>query len=169
MSLSADIRKKLLESFKAELADHIRTITDGLLAIEQGEIAGAVRKETLDDVFRAAHSLKGAARAVGAAMVEQLAHALESILDAIRKETIELSAELFTACYQSLDTIQMVQASYETGETTPPAQALMMRAHLDTFRPKDNAKKQVAAMAPSQPKVAEKAPGGPIWPSRAHL
>ena len=134
MSLSADIRKKLLESFRAELADHIRTITDGLLSIEQGNAESEACQATMDEVFRAAHSLKGAARAVGAVMIEQLAHALESILDGIRKRKIAPSAALFTTCYEALDTIQMVQGSYEAGETTPPAQALVMLARLDEFK-----------------------------------
>ena len=152
MSLSTDIRKKLLESFRAELADHIHTITDGLLSIEQGNVASESCKATMDDVFRAAHSLKGAARAVGAVMIEQLAHALESILDAIRKEQIAPTAELFTMCYQALDTIQMVQGSYEVGDSTPPAQALITLAQLDAFR-----------AAKNQPQAV---PAGPVSPSK---
>ena len=65
MSLSAKIREQLISSFRAELAEHIQTMTDGLLALEQGTLASEGRQSTLDEIFRAAHSLKGAARAVG--------------------------------------------------------------------------------------------------------
>jgi two-component system chemotaxis sensor kinase CheA len=134
MSLSAKIREQLLSSFRAELAERVQTMTDGLLVLEQRKITGEQRQELLRDVFRAAHSLKGAARAVGVSAVEQLAHALEDVLGAMQKDAIELEPELFNACYRALDTIQLVQSVYESGGTTPPAQALKALADLDPFR-----------------------------------
>ena len=58
MSLSDKIRQQVLSSFRAELAEHIQTMTDGLLAIEQSSLSGEARQLTLDNIFRAAH--KGA-------------------------------------------------------------------------------------------------------------
>lgn len=133
MSLSASIREQLLESFRTELAEHIQTMTDGLLALEQGKLIGETRKTTLDEIFRAAHSLKGAARAVGVIAIEQLAHNLESVLDSLRGESLGVTPALFTACYQALDAIQIVQAAYETGETTPPTQALQALGDLEAL------------------------------------
>jgi len=124
MSLSAKIREQLISSFRAELQEHIQTMTDGLLALEQNAISGEARQTTLEDIFRAAHSLKGAARAVGVTAIEQLAHALEDLLDTIKNDTAELTPELFNACYQGLDAVQTVQVAYESGETTPPLEAL---------------------------------------------
>jgi two-component system chemotaxis sensor kinase CheA len=135
MSISAKIREELIGSFRAELNEHIQTMTDGLLALEQGSVSGKKRQAMLENTFRAAHSLKGASRAMGVAVIEQLAHALEGILDRIQHDAIELTADLFTACYQALDAIQAVQAAYEAGETTPPVQALQALAALDPFRP----------------------------------
>ncbi len=134
MSISAKIREQLISSFRAELAEHVQTMTDGLLALEQGRVEGEQRQSTLETVFRAAHSLKGAARAVNITVIEQLAHALENALDAMQRDVIELTPELFTACYQALDAIQAVQAAYESGETTPPLQALQALAALEPFR-----------------------------------
>lgn len=39
MSLSEEVRARLLASFRAELAEHIQTLTDGLLALEQQTVA----------------------------------------------------------------------------------------------------------------------------------
>jgi two-component system chemotaxis sensor kinase CheA len=133
MSLSAKIREQLISSFRAELAEHVQMMNDGLLALEQGRVRGKERQTLLEDIFRAAHSLKGAARAVGVTVVEQLAHALESVLDAIQHDAIELSSELFNACYQTLDAVQAVQTAYEAGETTPPLQALQALSVLAPF------------------------------------
>jgi len=124
MSLAGNIRDQLLKSFRAELSEHIRTMTDGLLAMEQGRAdppTGIGKRATLDNTFRAAHSLKGAARAMGVTAIEQLAHALENILDGLRRETLQPSSDLYTACYQALDAIQSVQALMKPERPPRPA------------------------------------------------
>jgi two-component system chemotaxis sensor kinase CheA len=132
-SLSAKIREQIISSFRAELSEHLQTMNNGLLALEQGAIKEEERAETLRTIFRAAHSLKGAARAVGITIVEQMAHALESVLDALQKDTLQPSQELFNASYQALDAIQLVQEAYEKGETTPPLQATQSIMALDAL------------------------------------
>lgn len=134
MTLSARVREQLISSFRAELAEHVQTMTDGLLALEQHRVTGRERRTTLEDTFRAAHSLKGAARAIGATVIEQLAHALEDVLAGMQQEALEPSPELFTTCYRALDAIQAVQAAYEAGETAPPVLALQVLAELEPFR-----------------------------------
>jgi two-component system, chemotaxis family, sensor kinase CheA len=136
MSLSARIREQLISSFRAELAEHVQTMMSGLLAIEQGLAGSGAALESqpsLDDTFRAAHSLKGAARAVGITVIEELAHSLESALDGLRKQTLQPSPELFNACYHTIDAIQAVQTAFEGGATTPPLQALQALAELGPF------------------------------------
>ncbi len=157
MSISASVRERLLNSFRAELKDHIQTMTDGLLALEQQTVAGDARQETLDQVFRAAHSLKGAARAIGVTMVEQLAHALEDILDALRRAAIEPSADLYTICYQALDAIQEVHAAYEGGAVTPPVAAMQALVALQAFQ-SERAQPPMAAPEPPPDPVGEALP-----------
>jgi two-component system chemotaxis sensor kinase CheA len=134
MSLSAEIRKQLVSSFHADLAEHVQSMTDGLLALEEGQQAGEERQATLVDIFRSAHSLKGAARAVGVTAVEQLAHALEEVLTGMQREMVELTPELFSACFQSLDALQAVQTAYDVGTTSPPIQALEAIVSLEPFQ-----------------------------------
>jgi two-component system chemotaxis sensor kinase CheA len=134
MSLSAKIREQIISSFRTELVEHLQTLNDGLLALEQKKVSGEARVELLGNVFRAAHSMKGAARAVGVSAIEQLAHALEDVLGAIQSEKLKPSAAMFDACLKSLDAIQAVQASYEAGETTPPPIALQSLVALEPFR-----------------------------------
>lgn len=131
MSISSKVREQLLNSFRAELAEHIQTMTDGLLTLEQ---QGHAQGVDLDAVFRAAHSLKGAARAVGATVIEQLAHALEDMLDGLRKEGAAPTPDFFNACYRAMDAIQAVQADYEAGVVTPSSDALEILQSLETFR-----------------------------------
>ena len=134
MSLAAKVREQLISSFRVELSEHVQTMNDGLLVLEQGTVDGEQRKITLENIFRAAHSLKGAARAMGVTMVEQLAHALESMLDDLQTDSIQPTTQLFTASYRAVDAIQIVQAAYEAGKTTPPMEALQALADLEQTR-----------------------------------
>jgi two-component system chemotaxis sensor kinase CheA len=163
------IREQLISSFRAELADHVQTMTDGLLALEQGRLAGDRRQLTLEAIFRAAHSLKGAARAVNVTVVEQLAHSLEGVLDAIQLGMLKPTAELYTACYRALDAIQAVQAAYEAGETTPPMEAVIALTELEALRSEPDAVQQKGTRpSPVQgtiPVRDARAPSEPIWAS----
>lgn len=134
MSLSIKIREQIISSFRAELAEHVQTLNDGLLAVEQQRISGPEKEETLGNLFRAAHSLKGAARAVGVNAIEQLAHALEDVLGALQHDKLVPTPEMFTACYKAVDAIQATQVAYEDGETTPPSESLQALMALGAFR-----------------------------------
>ncbi|OGV96298.1 hypothetical protein A2W24_06220 [Microgenomates group bacterium RBG_16_45_19] len=134
MSLSTKIRDQIISSFRAELAEHVQVLNDGLLAVEQQRVSGAEKEETLGNLFRAAHSLKGAARAVGVNAIEQLAHALEDVLGALQHNKLVSTPVMFTACYKAIDAIQATQVAYEDGETTPPSQSLQALVALEEFR-----------------------------------
>ena len=134
MVISEKIRAQIIANFRAELNEHVQTLNEGLLAMEQNRIPVAEREERMATIFRAAHSLKGAARAVGVGAIEQLAHALEDVMGGLHKNTLAASSELFTACYKVVDAIQTVEAAYEAGETTPPIESLVALAGLEPFR-----------------------------------
>ena len=71
--------KKLLDLFEGERVTHSKTLVTEL---QQGMTAGFDEKAK-HSMFRAAHSLKGAARLVSNAAIERTAHALESLIQEI--------------------------------------------------------------------------------------
>ena len=75
------LRAKLLEVFDVEYREHLEAIRRMLAALEDTGLASAGRD--LAEATRRAHSLKGAARAVGLDEVEKLAHGLESLFIAV--------------------------------------------------------------------------------------
>ena len=72
---------QLHQLFKAESTEHLARLDDGLLRLEKNCKEQAV----LEEVFREAHSMKGAARMLGLSKIETAAHGLESILNTARK------------------------------------------------------------------------------------
>lgn len=76
---------KYAELFRTETREHLVAIDDALSALRAGEGRTAV-----DALFRSVHTIKGMAGAMGYAAVEQLAHALESLLAAQRAQPGDL-------------------------------------------------------------------------------
>jgi two-component system chemotaxis sensor kinase CheA len=80
---------QLHQLFKAESTEHLARLDDGLLRLEKNCTDQAV----LEEVFREAHSMKGAARMLGLPKIETAAHGLESIFNTARKGESTLTAE----------------------------------------------------------------------------
>jgi two-component system chemotaxis sensor kinase CheA len=98
-----------------DLADQVRALEEGLVALEGAE-PGAVRDETLRAVFRAAHGLKGSARAAGFPRIEATCHAMESLLGAARDGGRVLSADDASALLAAVDALRAAQRRLDGGE-----------------------------------------------------
>jgi len=76
MSMSNDeLQQLLLATFADQAKEQLQTINQRLLALEEAE--GDDKGPLLEEIFREAHSLKGASRAVDLGRVETVAHKLE--------------------------------------------------------------------------------------------
>jgi two-component system, chemotaxis family, sensor kinase CheA len=106
MSEDAEFRKRLLTAFRAEANEHIQAITSAILDLEK---SGAAKD--MERTFREAHTLKGAARAVGLVAVESVCQELERIFSDLRRTPTQLSAQACDLLLQSLDYISSVIGS----------------------------------------------------------
>ncbi|HCI13112.1 MAG: hypothetical protein A2063_06175 [Gallionellales bacterium GWA2_60_142] len=104
--------KELRSLFKIESEERLQHLDDGLLRLEKTPSDQSL----LEDLFREAHSLKGAARMLGLAEIQTLAHQLEDALGAARKGEAVLPPEAVAGMYPTLETIRrLVQMAI--GET----------------------------------------------------
>ncbi|MDP4004872.1 response regulator [Methylobacterium sp. NEAU K] len=103
--MAADIRQLLLAAFEVEHHEHIAAIR------------GALGSATPDwnDVFRRAHSLKGAARAVDLPAVEAVAHRLETLFERVRNGASALDRDGANAVHLALDRIESYVAGLKDG------------------------------------------------------
>lgn len=106
------LRVRLLSMFKVEADERLRAISTGLLELEKSAMVEG-RAGLLESVFREAHSLKGAARAVDMTQIESACHALESVLASLKREELVSTPELFDALHQTVDHVALVVASVE--------------------------------------------------------
>ncbi|MCF8040627.1 MAG: hybrid sensor histidine kinase/response regulator [Desulfarculaceae bacterium] len=121
MSSSDDFRRQLMETFQVELMEHLGTLTDGCLALER-QPQDEDRQRIIEEMFRAAHSLKGAARAVELEDLGLLAHRMEDVFSAIRKGKVAFSSELGDLFLHALDSISHASRMHQEGTPVPGVQ-----------------------------------------------
>jgi two-component system chemotaxis sensor kinase CheA len=103
MSKESDFLERLKKTFKAEAEEHRAALMTGLLELERGESGEEREAVIVAIVFREAHSLKGAARAVSFVGIERLCQAVEEIFSGMKKERRRPSRRMFDALYRALD------------------------------------------------------------------
>ncbi|MEN9835070.1 MAG: hypothetical protein RL011_1263, partial [Pseudomonadota bacterium] len=95
--LDDDIKREFL----ANAEDMLRQIGAGLLELERSEL----QRDTLEQVFRAAHNLKGAAGMLGLQVIGQLTHAMESQFDRLRRGEVLPNSQLIDQLLKELDQV----------------------------------------------------------------
>ena len=100
--------EELRRDFSLEAEEHLQTIVSGLLELEKDPAHPVVEK-----VYRAAHSLKGAAHAVQMPLVATLCQAMEGVLSALKKGLLFLRAEDFDVLQRSVDAVGRMVAEGE--------------------------------------------------------
>ncbi|MBN2103866.1 hybrid sensor histidine kinase/response regulator [bacterium] len=106
--------KELLSMYKIEAEEHLKAISSGLIEMEKVK-AKDKRKSIVETVYREAHSLKGASRAVNLEDVETVCQSMESILSLMKQDAIDTNAELFDILLKAVDVIdQLINDSEKT-------------------------------------------------------
>jgi two-component system chemotaxis sensor kinase CheA len=96
--------RNLRATFRIEAAEHLSSMSSGLLELEK-----LTRPEEqlplIETIFRAAHSLKGAARAVNFTDIESLCQSLESVFASWKRHESQPTAETVGAAHREIDNI----------------------------------------------------------------
>lgn len=101
--------KKLRATFAAEADEHLKAMSTGLLQLEKTpELAR--QKEIIESIFRDAHSLKGAARAVNHSAMESVCQPLESVLAALKRGALPASLSLFDLLHRTVKILEKLPA-----------------------------------------------------------
>jgi two-component system, chemotaxis family, sensor kinase CheA len=111
-------KQQLLATFQVELDEHLQTLNRGLLTIEEGVVQDQ-QAPIVADLLRAAHSLKGAARAVALREIETIAHRLEDILGAIQRGDVSPTRDLCSALFPAVDAMREAMSAHLRGESLP--------------------------------------------------
>ena len=99
-----ELLKKLRATFRVEADTHLQTMAAGLLALEKTSVAE--QPALVETIFRAAHSLKGAARAVNLTHVEAVCRSLENVFSAAKDKRLAISSELIDLLLQATNALE---------------------------------------------------------------
>lgn len=122
----------LIQDFITESREHIENAEAAMLALENDP----KNAETLNQIFRSFHTIKGMAGFLNLSDINQLAHAAENVLDLARKGQLIMTGENSDAAFASMDMLKTMLNQLErviTGEgqlERPPSYpTLMDRLH----------------------------------------
>ncbi len=138
--------KSLLEDFKVEAAEHRQAIVSGLLELEKAPTPERQRA-IVESIFREAHSLKGAARAVNLPDIGILCQGLENVFALLKKGELAISVGLFDTLQAGMDSLDGLLSGGGVGGAASGLTAVLKR--LEAVR------KDVATPAPGlAPKIS---------------
>lgn len=104
-----------LEIFIDESAEHLQNLSDGIMVLEKEPD----NKDTINELFRAAHSLKGMAGTMGFKRMQHLTHDMENVFQEVRSDKINVDSSMIDLLFKCLDAIEAyldnVKASSDEG------------------------------------------------------
>lgn len=112
-------RTESLKEFVAEADEILETLNQNLLEMEHTADKSAVRPDTINAVFRAAHTLKGMSGMVGLKKVAEVSHRLEDLLDNLRMGKLALTPALMDTLFRGLEVIRALIQSASSGKGEP--------------------------------------------------
>ncbi len=154
-----------LEIFLDETTEHLQSLNTQILNLEQDP----ENMDTINEIFRAAHSLKGMAGTMGYKRMQNLTHDMENVFSEVRNGTIKVKADMIDILFQCLDALEEYTTNIrETGdEGTNDNEALikLLNDALNASEQEAKAPEQPAKETAAEPakKETASADGGKKW------
>lgn len=132
-----------LEIFLDETREHLQNLNTEILNLEQDP----ENEDTINEIFRAAHSLKGMAGTMGYKRMQTLTHDMENVFSEVRNGTIKIKSHMIDILFQCLDALEEYTSNIQenSDEGTNDNEALIKLLN-DCLKP-DGAQEE----APAEP------------------
>ena len=97
-------KSSIIEFFLVEAGEHLQNLNKGLLALEKDPSDTGM----IDELFRAAHTLKGSAAMMGFQGVSDVSHTAEDMLGNFRSGTVPIRKETLNFLFDSVDAVKLM-------------------------------------------------------------
>ncbi|MBN1595028.1 chemotaxis protein CheA, partial [candidate division FCPU426 bacterium] len=138
--------------FISESLEHLDRLNQALLSLEKN----TADRNSLNEIFRTSHTLKGMAATMGFDQITELTHQMENVLDKLRTSQQDINSEIVDVLFECLDTLGLLIEEISSAE----AQHIDISA-LTAKLAKLGAGKPDQAAAPQAKPDPEKAKAGP--------
>lgn len=115
MSVNDDI-KESLELFLAESGDYLELLNSELLKLEKLKNRES-ETESINNMFRAAHSIKGMSGMMGYTKINRLTHKMENVMDNIRQGKQRFTDEVVEVLFRCFDLLTALVGAVSSGES----------------------------------------------------
>ena len=115
MDLAAGITPEDLDLFIQEADEQLQLLDEDIVRLEKE----SGNPDLMQEIFRAAHTLKGSSAMVGHQRLSDLAHAMEGVLDQVRKGTLAVSVSIVDALLHGLDVMRLLRKELDSPDAEP--------------------------------------------------
>ncbi len=140
-----------LDIFIDETKEHLQNLNTHILELEQdGE-----NMDTINEIFRAAHSLKGMAGTMGYKRMQTLTHDMENVFSEVRNGNIKVDSDMIDLLFKCLDALEeYLAAIQETADEGTNENEPLIKGLNDILNSKgsDKAKEEKPAKTEEAPK-----------------
>jgi len=112
MPINFDISEEEMPIFLAEADEHLQVLDDTLILLEKE----SSNPDLVQTVFRSAHTIKGMSGMIGHQRMTNLTHALETVLDGVRKNSIQITKQLINICLDAVDHLRLLRDEVSTSQ-----------------------------------------------------
>ena len=134
--------EELLQDFFAEAEQQVETLESNILVIE----SDPSNHDSIDEIFRAAHTLKGGSATVEMTELATFCHDVEDLLDAMRSNAVEVTEAIVDVLLSSIDTIKVMLETRRSGSVYSEDVSPIVEK-IKGFLPAKGAKKKAPAQA----------------------
>lgn len=130
----------ILEFFVPEVEEHLRVVTECLLALEANPSSDVVHR-----LFRAMHTVKGSAAQVGLQRIAHVAHRAEDLIGCLREGELSPGTEIVEICLEAVDTLRKLLYREWPDEETMQSSVASLLARIARLAPAEAEEEQAGA------------------------
>lgn len=154
--------EELLKDFFAEAEQQVEQLESNILVIENDP----TNHEAIDEIFRAAHTLKGGSATVEMMELSHFTHTVEDVLDEIRSDRLKVDEDVVDILLNSIDVIKAMLEARQNGSVYEEnIDDIVNKLHNYIPNKEDKKKKPAAAPAPKPAPVQAAPVAAPVQSS----
>ena len=154
--------EELLKDFFSEAKMQVDTLEQNILVLE----SEGANKDAVDEIFRAAHTLKGGSATVEMMELSGFTHVVEDVLDAIRSDQLSVNEDMTDILLAAIDIIKEM-LNYRMSGTIYQEDVSDIKNRLSNLLPGGAGKKKAASAKPAAQPAAQPAAPPPPAPKPA--
>lgn len=141
--------EELLKDFFAEAQGQVDTLEQNILVLENDP----TNRDAVDEIFRAAHTLKGGSATVQFMELQEFTHKIEDVFDEIRSDRLSVSEDVVDILLKAIDVVKAMLEARMAGSVYAQDSS-QIKSALSAFIPTESSKAKPAAKPAPAPKAA---------------